>query len=336
MRKTVGLALCAIALGLFTYGCPKEKPAETPNGSTGPTQTAGGGKKLRIAVLPKGTAHSFWQTVKAGADAAAKEENAEIIWQGPDKETDVTAQIDIFQNQVTSKVDGIVLAATDAEALVKPAQEALAKGIPVVTLDSGLKGDISLCFVATDNVDGGRKAADALANAIGKKGNVGVLPFRKGAGSSDDREKGFMEAIAKYPDIKVVSTLYTDSDEAKALDQTTNMLTANPDIVGIFAANEPGGLGAANYLRQSKKAGKVKLVSYDASDEQLKDLKEGAIQALIVQNPYQMGYIGVKTAVKAIHKEKILEKFVNSGVSVVTTANLETPEIQKLVNPTKK
>ncbi|HZO91177.1 MAG TPA: ABC transporter substrate-binding protein [Chthonomonadaceae bacterium] len=336
-RQQWGGLLVAVLFSFALMGCPKQNATE----SAGPTGThtaaggGGGGQKLRIAVLPKGTAHSFWQTVKAGADAAGAEEGAEIIWQGPSAETDITEQINIFQNQVNAGVSGIVLAATDAQALVKPVQDAMAKGIPVVTIDSGLSEPISLCYIATDNVEGGRQAAEALAKEVGDKGNVGVLPFKKGARSSDEREKGFMEGIAKHPNIKVVATLYTDSDANKALDQTFNMLTAHPDIVGIFAANEPGGIGAANALRQRKLAGKVKLVAYDASDVEMKGLQEGVIQALIVQNPYRMGYEGVKTVIKAIRRQPIPDKQIDTGVTVVTKDNLNTPDVQKLLKPTK-
>jgi len=237
------------------------------------------------------------------------------------------------QAQVTNRVDAIVLAATDAEALVKPAKDALAKGIPVITIDSGLKDpDASLCYIATDNVEGGRRAAEALAKEIGAKGKVGLLLFEKGSASSDEREKGFKEGLQKYPNIQLVTTLESN-DPQKATDTTTNMLTANPDIAGIFAANEPNGVGAANVLRQKKLGGKVKLVAYDSSPEEIKALEEGILQATIVQDPFQMGYKGVKTALKAIKKEPIGEKFINSGMTVVTKANLNTPEVQKLVNP---
>jgi len=319
----------AALLGLAVSGCPKETPS-TPTGGGG-----GASRKLRIAVIPKGTTHSFWQMVKAGADAAGDEENVEIIWQGPSRETDYTEQINIVQNQVSSRVDGIVLAATDAESLIKPVEDAMAKGIPVVTIDSGLvkDRDPSLCYIATDNVEGGRRAADALAKEIGEQGKVGLMPFLKGAASSDERERGFLEGIKKYPNIQVATILYNDSDAAKALDRTAEMLTAHPDLAGIFAANEPGGVGAANYLKQRKLARKVKLVAYDTSEDELRALEEGTIQALIVQNPHKMGYEGVKTVLKAIRKQTIPQKYIDSGVMVVTKENLQSEEVQKLLKP---
>jgi ribose transport system substrate-binding protein len=330
MRMKGLAALCALAgASLLLGGCPKPE-----GGEAGAPSGGGESRKFRIAVMPKGTAHSFWQAVKAGAEAAAKEEGAEVIWQGPADESQITEQINLVQAQITSGVDGIVLAATDAEALLKPVAEAKTKGIPVVTIDSGLKDpEASLCYIATDNVEGGRKAARALAEAIGGKGKVGLLIFQKGAKSSDDREAGFLEGLKEFPNIQLVSTLEAN-DPKKAADQADNMLTAHPNIAGIFAANEPNGVGAANALRQKKLAGKVKLIAYDASPEQLKSLEEGVTQGLIVQNPFQMGYLGVKTVMKAIRKQPITEKTVDSGMTVVTRENLKTPEVQKLLNPT--
>jgi ribose transport system substrate-binding protein len=336
MRLNWGGLLAAALLAITVTGCPKEKTAT--GGDTGPT-TSGGGTasgtagKMKIAVIPKGTAHSFWQTVKLGADAAGKEEGAEIVWQGPQKENDVLDQINVLENQVNSGVNGVVIAATDATALVKPVKAAMTK-VPVVTIDSGLTDkDASLCYIATDNVEGGRKAAETLAKLIGEKGAVGLMPFLKGAASSDEREQGFLEGIRKFPNIKVVTTLYTSSEVTQAVDRTNAMLTAHPEIVGIFAANEPNGVGAAQVLKTRNVVGKVKLVAYDSSKEEIDAIKSGAIQATIVQDPYQMGYKGVKTVVAAIKKQPITEKFINSGMTIVTKDNLETPDVQKLVNP---
>ena len=336
-----GLALAAIvAFGLA--GCPKETPpdistkVDKPGADAKTTPTGGGGEmKYTIAVIPKGTAHQFWQAVKAGADAAGAEDKVTIVWKGPTPEDDVTNQIEVVEAQITNKVDGIVLAAVDATALVNVVKKAQEKGIPVVTIDSGIKEPITSAYIATDNVKGGMAAADTLAKEIGEKGDVGMLIFGKGSVSSDERQKGFEDGIKKYPKIKLVSTLEAN-DATKGVNAATNMLTANPGIVGIFAANEPNGVGTSQVLTQMKKNGVIKLVAYDSSDKELEALNNGTIQALIVQDPFQMGYKGVKTVLKAIKKEPITDKVIDSGMTVVTKANLQTPEVQKLVNPTKK
>jgi ribose transport system substrate-binding protein len=334
-----GLTLTA-TLGMTLWGCPKETPPAGPPAATttdGKTSFRSGGQ-INIVVIPKGTSNSFWQTINAGAQAAGKEESVKVDFDGPANETDNSEQINMIQNYVTKGVKGIVLAAIDSEALLKPTQDAIAKGVAVVTVDSGLlkDKDPSYCFIATDNVEGGKQAAIALAKEIGDKGNVGILGFVKGAGSNDDRLKGFTDEIAKHPNIKIAATLYDDSNAAKALEMATDLVTAHPDIVGIYAANEPGGVGAGNYLKQFNKVGKIKLVAFDASEDEIKDLQSGLIQALIVQDPYQMGYLGVKEVLKAIKGMPAEKKFVDSGVTVVTKANFDTPAVQKLLYPTGK
>ena len=340
LQKTIAGALMATALGLSVWGCPKEKKVQddATGGTTKPPTTAGAAatKKLRIAVIPKGTRNSYWVALKQGADAAAADGSVEIIYQGPEPEDDATNQVDVFKNQVNNKVDGIVLAVIDKDSMVGPVKEAMSKNIKVVTVDSGLAKDkdASVCYIATDNVKGGADAADALAKAIGEKGDVGMLYFQKGSASSDEREKGFEDQIKKYPNIHLVQSREA-RDPTKAADETANMLTAHKDLVGIFAANEPNGVGVANVLKQRKLAGKIKVVAFDSSDQEVAALKDGTIQALIVQSPFQMGLQGVQTAVKAIKGETISQKMVDSGLTVVTKDNLETPEVKKLLNPGK-
>ena len=329
MRKQAGIALAALAaVGLA--GCPKP---EADTGATGGTQAAPqSGQKMVIAVIPKGTENQFWQSIKAGADAACKEENCEVKWDGPNPENDITAQVNIVNNMVNNKVNGIVIAACDKTALIAPIKKALAAGVPVVTIDSGVSSDDPVAYIATNNVKGGEAAADSLAKLMGEKGTAGYLIFGKGQVSSDEREKGFVDGMAKHPTIKVLPPLEA-SDTGKAFNNVTNLLTAHPEIGGIFAASEPNGISAAQVLDQKKLAGKLKLVAFDASDKEIDALKAGTIQALIVQDPYQMGYKGVKTALAAIKKQPITDKNVDSGLKVVTKENLETPEIQTLLHP---
>ena len=287
---------------------------------------------LRIALVPKSTSHSFWMTVRAGAEAAAKESGVELIFRGPSKETDVAGQITIMEDLTNQKVDAIVMAACNSKALIKPVEKAIKAGIPVVTVDSGIDSDIAASFIATDNILGAHKAADELARLIGDKGDIGVMPIVSGAATSTMRENGFKEQIAKHPNIKVVSTLFSQCDEAKGMAATEDMLTSNPSIVGMFNACGPGAVGAARVLDQRKLAGKVKLVAFDAFPAEIEALKRGTIQALIVQNPFKMGYEGVKAAIKAKRGEKV-PKRMDTGVAVVTKTNFNNPEIQKLLFP---
>lgn len=323
--KRLVLGMFALALVL---GCGGET-AQTAGG-------AGDGEaKYTIAVIPKGTTHDFWLTVKAGAEAAAQEFDAETVWKGPDKETEVVKQINIIEDFVTMEVDAIVMAACDAEAMVGVVKRAMDAGIPVVTIDSGVKSDDAVTFVATDNVAGAKAAGEELARLIGGSGEVGLIPFVKGAATSEMREQGFKEAIAKYPDIKLVATLYSESDATTGMNVTQDMMTAHPELDGIFAANEGGAIGAAQAIRADGKMGEIKLVAFDASDEQIAALKEGVIQALVVQNPYKMGYEGVKAAIDHLEGRPV-EKRIDTGVTVVTMQNFDDPEIQQVLYPLEK
>jgi len=318
-RLTIGISMLILA-GAYLCGCSREPSPADEQG------------EILIAVSPKGLVHQFWLTVKAGAEKAAEEEGARIIWKGPAKETDVAGQVAILEDMISRRVDAIVMAACDSRALVPTLAKAVEKGIPVITIDSGVDSDIPLTFVATDNVAGARAAADALARLIGEKGKVGLIPFIPGAATSDMRERGFKEQIETYPEIELVQTLYSQSDSARAMAVTEDMLTSHPDLAGLFAANEPGALGCVRALESRDVAGKVKVVAFDAADAEIDALKRGAIQALIVQNPFKMGYLGVKSAMKALNGEPI-EKMIDTGVSVVTMDNFSEPEIQDLLYP---
>lgn len=337
LKQGLILVLLAVATTIVVAGCAKQETAT----NTGPANTAAatGGSKYRIAVIPKGTAQSYWQTVKAGAEKAAGEENAAIIFQGPTEETDITGQKNILEAQIVNHVDAIVMAACNATALAPEVKKAQDAGIPVVTIDSGIEPDTSVKFIATDNKKGGAAAADEMNTLLGPAGgNVGLLPFIQGAGSSDDRENGFKAELAKYPQLHLVATEYSESDPSKGQEKVNAMLIAHPDMKAIFAANQGGAVGAAQAIKQKGLAGKVKLVAYDAGDEEITALKDGIIQALVVQRPFVMGYEGVKTAIGAIksHQVKSDKPVVeDTGVSVVTMQNFNQPDIQKLLYPLK-
>jgi ribose transport system substrate-binding protein len=331
LTRALGVGVVMVALLLGLHGC-----GGAPTETAGQSSAADGNAiRLDIAVIPKGLAHQFWLTVKAGAEAAAEEAGARIIWQGPAKETEIAKQINIVQDMINRGVDGIVLAATDENALIQTVQQALDSGIPVVTMDSGIKSDLAVSFVATDNIAGARAAADTLAAMIGESGTVGVIPFVKGAATSEMREQGFREGIAAYPNITLGPVLYSDSDVAKAMNATNDMLTANPNLRGIFATNEPGAIGAAQAIKTAGRAGDVKLIAFDAAEEEVNALREGTIQALIVQNPFKMGYESVKAVIAAIQGNSV-EPRIDTGVTVVTLENLETSEVQALLYPLGK
>ncbi|MGI6459083.1 MAG: ABC transporter substrate-binding protein [Candidatus Hydrogenedentales bacterium] len=323
MKRITWVLLAAV----LVLGCGKQA-AQNADPGRGKANDA----KYTIAVIPKGTTHDFWLTVKAGAEDAAKALNVQMYWKGPDKETEVVKQLNIIEDFITLEVDALVMAACDESAMIDVVRRARDAGIPVVTIDSGVKSEDPVSFVATDNVAGARAAGQELARLIGGEGEVGLIPFVKGAATSEMREQGFKEAIAEIPGIKLVATLYSDSDAAKGMNVTQDMITANPNLAGIFAANEGGAIGAAQALRADGKAGEIKLVAFDASDEEIAALKEGVIQALVVQNPYKMGYEGMKAAVDHLEGRPV-EKRIDTGVTVVTMDNFDEPEIRSVLYP---
>lgn len=328
MRQLWTSLACVVIVAMAMVGCG----GDNANGGPPPENMSPGHPTTQIAVIPKGLSHQFWLTVKAGAEAAATENDAVIFWQGPAKETEVTKQIDIVQDMISRKVDGIVLAACDENALVPQVEIAMAAGIPVVTFDSGVKSDLPKSFVATDNIAGAKAAADALAEMIGEAGTVGLIAFVPGAATSELREQGFKEGIAAYPNVTLLDTYHCYSDVAKAMDITQDMITANPNLKGIFASNEPAAIGAAQAIKAAGKAGEIKVVAFDASEDEIAALKDGSVQALIVQDPFRMGYEGVK-AIIDIKAGKTVEKRIDTGVTVVTMDNFEQPDVQKLLFP---
>lgn len=292
-------------------------------------------RRPTILVCPKSVAaSSFWLTVRAGSEAAGKEYQAKIVWKGTAAETDIAGQIAIIEDYVNKKVDAIAIAASDVKALYAPVAKALKKGIPVVSFDSSLDPDPTLCLVATDNLQGAIKAGNELAQLIGGKGKVACIPYIAGASTSILREKGFKMAIAKFSNIKLAAIQYSESDVAKAMSVTENILTANPGLNGIFAANEPGAIGASRAVEARGLTGIVKIVAFDASPGEIEMLKKGTIQALIVQNPYKMGYMAVKTCIDALNCKKV-DIRIDTGVTVVTLDNFKEPEVQKLLYPLK-
>ena len=256
----------------------------------------GRGKERTIAVVPKGTSHEFWLTVEKGARAAGKEFHATILWSGPQQETEYTRQIEIVDSMIARHVDGLAVAAADRQILTASLERAAKENIPVTVFDSGVDSDKYMTFVATDNLAAGGLAARKLAELMGGKGMVAVMGHAPGSFSTMDRERGFTETLEKeFPGIQIVATQFSMADPAKALAKAENIMTAHPDLGGIFTSSEPSSVGVARAIRQRGLAGKVKLVAFDSTESLIADEKAGVVQALVVQDPYKIGYEAVKT-----------------------------------------
>ena len=290
------------------------------------------GKKV-IAVVPKGQAHIFWQTVHAGARAAGNEHGVEIQWNGPATETEYSKQIEIVESFIARRVDGIVLAPTERVALVSVIDRAQREGIPVTIFDSGADTENYVSFVATDNYAGGQMAARRLGELLGGQGQVAIIAVVPGSASTVDRERGFQETIQQdFPGITIAALQYGMSDRARSLAVSEDILTAHPGLAGIFASNESSAVGAAQAIKSRNLSGKVKLVGFDSSPSLVNDLKSGTIDSLVVQNPYRMGYEAVKSIVDYL-QQRTPPRRIDSGAVLVMRDNLDTPDIQKLLHP---
>jgi len=297
--------------------------------------------RITIAVIPKGTTHVFWQSVHAGARKAAAELGVEVDWIGPEKEDDRQQQIALVDNQVMKRVSGIVLAPLDALALRRPVESAARRGVPVVIIDSDLRGSPAayVSFVATDNREGGRIAGRALAELLNHQGRVVLLRYMEGSASTENREAGFLEVVRQFPRIAVVSDeQHAGATAAQALQASENLLMRFKDpageltIDGIFCPNESSTYGMLQALRRQRLAGKVRFVGFDASPPLVEALRQGEIDALVVQNPFRMGYLGVTTLYQHL-KGQPVAKVIDTGVTLVTRDNIDHPDIQELINP---
>jgi ribose transport system substrate-binding protein len=230
-------------------------------------------------------------------------------------------------------VDGIELAPSDREALVRVIRRAREVGIPLTVIDSGVDCDDYISFVATDNYAGGVLAARRLGQILTGRGAVAVIGLLPGAASTTAREEGFKHTIAKmFPEVRIVAFQYGMSDRARSLAVTEDILTAHPELDGIFASAEPGSIGAAQALKELRLAGKVKLVGFDSSASLVDDLRNGVIDSLVVQEPFQIGYLGLKTLVDAKAGRKP-SKHIDLSPTLVTKDELNEPRILQLLNP---
>jgi ribose transport system substrate-binding protein len=323
MQKSLALLTVIVTGLILSTGC--KKSADTTS-SGAETQM-----QYSIAVIPKGTTHIYWQSVKAGADAAAKEFNCKIYWNGPERETDRERQIQIIEDFIVQKVDGIVLAPLDKDALVPSVEKLANLKIPCAIIDSSVNTSNYVTFAATDNYQGGVLAARRMGEILGGKGNVIVLKYVPGSASTTERENGFIDTIGKeFPNMKIVDSKYGQDTVETALQAAEDMLTKNKDVQGFYACNAPTAV-AAHQALQTQKRTEIKMVGFDAEKALIDGLKAGEIDALVVQNPFKMGYEGVKAIVMSI-QGKPVEKKMDTGVAVVTKDALDKSEIKSLLN----
>jgi ribose transport system substrate-binding protein len=327
------LAVCGVLHGCGSNAEPEAGQQSAPEpGTAEPAEQPKAARK--IAVIPKGTTHEFWKSVHAGANKAGKELGVEIIWKGPVREDDRDEQIKVVENFVASGVSAIVLAPLDDTALVPAVTEAKQEGIPVVIIDSDIKWDGRVSFVATDNYKGGELAAKRLGELLGGKGKVIVLRYQEGSASTAQREAGFIDTMGKsFPGIELVSSnQYGGATTETSYKTSENLLVKFKEVDGVFCPNESTTFGMLRALQDEKRAGQVKLVGFDASAKLVEALQGDQIHGLVLQNPFRMGELGVRAAVDKLDG-KTPEGRIDTGAMIATHETMGTPEIKALLSP---
>ena len=297
-------------------------------------------KKLTIAVIPKGTSHEFWKSIHAGAIKASRElstqgNDVEVIWKGPLREDDREQQIQVVEGFTSQGVDGIVLAPLDNRALVRPVEEAKSANVPTVIIDSALDSNSIVSFVATDNRKGGMLAADRLGQLLSGKGKVILLRYAEGSASTQDREDGFLQEIKqKFPGIELISSdQYAGATRDTAKRASENLLNRfGEEVQGIFCPNESTTAGMLLALQDIGKAGKVTFVGFDTSQTFIDAMRAKQLHGIVVQNPFNMGYLGVRTMVESL-QGKTVDKRIDTGVTMITSDNLDAADTQTLLHP---
>lgn len=297
------------------------------------------GKKYTIALIPGITTDAFYITMHKGAEAAAKVLGVNLVFQGGASFNPVT-QVPVLDAVIARHPDAILIAPTDTKQLIAPLAKANAAGIPVITVDTYIgngvyqtgsgAADFPLSYIASDNVLGGEIAARALAKAIDDKGKVYVSNVNPGISTTDQREQGFKEEMAKHKGITVLDTQFNGDDANKAASQEQSVFSRNPDLAGIFGANLFSAIGAANGVKQSGQEGKVKVVAFDAPTSIVNNLKSGLITMAIAQHPAEIGYFGVMAAYAHLTGQSIPVK-IGTGFTVITKDNYTDPKIAQFI-----
>lgn len=321
---SAGLAALAVALS----GCAvvKDHKVKVTLQKTPP---------IHLAVIPKSVGLDYWTKVHEGAECAARQlPGVQITWNGVTDETDVVGQLELLNNYIAEGVNGLVYAATDATAMTEVSSDATKAGIKVVSIDSGTTPQPSnVPLIATNNIAGAKLAADELARAIGPGGGkVAIIGFHAGTETNDQRVQGFEQELKRYPKLKMIGIQYSQNDYNTALTVTANILTANPDLKGLFAANEASDVGAVEAVRIAHMVGKVKIVGWDTSPDEVDGVKQGVVAGLISQDPFRMGYDGVRAAVAMVRHEGQAGNE-NTGDVFVTRRDLNNPIVHQFVSP---
>jgi ribose transport system substrate-binding protein len=305
-----------------------------------PSGTPGKDRPLRIAFVPKGTTHSFWRTIHAGARKAVADleregVKVELVWKGPLREDDREQQVQVVESFASQGMDGIVLAPLDRKALARPVEEAKRLGVPVVVVDSALDSDAIASFVATDNTAAGALAADEMGRLLGGKGRVLLLRFQEGSASTGMREQGFLARLGeRWPDVRVVSSdQYAGPTRDTGKRAAENVLNRfGRELDGVAVVNETSADGMLLALQDGGLAGRLKFVGFDASPAFVEALRSGQMHAFVLQDPFRMADTAVRTLVDHLQGRPVKAR-VDTRVVVVNASNLDSPEVKEMLAP---
>jgi ribose transport system substrate-binding protein len=290
------------------------------------------GRKV-IGVVPKATSHLFFVAIHAGVNQAAGEAGVDVLWNGPNEETDHPRQMQIVDAMVARRVDALAISATDERALSASVDRAIKAGIPVSIFDSGVNVDNYVTFVATDNYEAGCRAARMLADLCGRRGAVAMVMQKPGGTSTGLRERGFEDTLSKeFPNVSIAARQFGMSDRAKSRAAAENILTAHPDLSGIFASSEAASVGSIQAIGSRGLAGKVKLITFDTSDAHVEALESGLIDVMLVQDAFRIGYTAVKSLVDKL-AGATPERRIDLPAREVRKSDLNKPEVQMLLKP---
>ncbi|WP_433946512.1 substrate-binding domain-containing protein [Paenibacillus sp. SN-8-1] len=286
----------------------------------------------RVSMIVKMDHGDYWKTIKMGAEVAAKEYNVKLDFMAPANENDYKGQIALMEKSIQNGTDAIILSASDYMALAQVTDQASYYGIPVLSMDAEVASAKVKSYIGANNYEAGQKAAERLVELTGTKGEIGIVNFVKGARNADQREEGFTDYIARFPDLKIADTEYCGSDEKLADKLTKTMIHDFPEIKGIVALNAEASIGAGKAIDDLGYGGRIKLVTFDNPPEMLEKLQEGTVQAMVVQNPYSNGYLAVASAVQLAEGKSISERY-DTGTKLIDLDNMLWPDNQKLLFP---
>jgi ribose transport system substrate-binding protein len=321
-KRTIGAVVGLAAAALVLAGCA----------SDGGGSADGGGDKPYIALVSKGFQHQFWQAVKTGAEQAADEFGVEITFEGPDTESDVDQQIQMLQTALDKAPDAVGFAALDSQAAGPLLQQAKDQNIPVIAFDSGVDSDIPLTTAATDNLAAAAEVAKHMAEAIGHEGKLALVVHDQTSLTGQQRRDGFVDYIEENePNIEIVDIQYGGGDQAKSADLAKAIISANPDLKGIYGANEGSAIGVVQAVKElGIDPAKFVVVGFDSGKVQIDAIRDGYMLGAVTQDPIGIGYETVKAAVEAIDG-KDLPETIDTGFYWYDTSNIDDEEIQAVL-----